>query len=114
MVYVLSRSSVFCTFITVSDSLPICFIQIIQIESTFKWTKNLATSPNLRIQVFSAPFPGVYKIKHLSMQSVFTTIYERMGHYKELTEFLHGTVIGCYYCSKSVSAISSLLPTYTL
>lgn len=76
-----------CTFITLSDSLPIRFIQIIQTESTVIWTKNLATSPNLRIQVFSAPFPGVYKIKHLAMQSVFTTIYERMGHYKQTLIF---------------------------
>lgn len=45
------------------------------------------------------------KIKHLAMQSAFTN----MCHSAELSEFKHGTVVGCHFCNKSVCEISSLL-----
>ena len=58
------------------------------------------------IQVFhSGPLPQVYKIMHLTMQSAFTHISERMGHSKELK---CGTVVGCYCCNKLVCGISLL------
>lgn len=32
--------------------------------------------------------------KHLAMQSAFTNIFERLGHFQKLTELECGTVIG--------------------
>ncbi|CAI9610386.1 unnamed protein product [Staurois parvus] len=50
------------------------------------------TPPNHWIQVFqSPPWPQVYKIKHLGMQTASTNICERMGCSQELSEFKHGT-----------------------
>ncbi len=43
------------------------------------------------------------------MQSASTNICERMGHSQELSEFKHGTVIGCHLCNKSIREIYSLL-----
>ena len=57
----------------------------------------------------SLPWPQVCKSKHLGMQTVSTNICERMGHPQELSEFQHGTVIGCHLCNKSSCEISSLL-----
>ncbi|CAI9586513.1 unnamed protein product, partial [Staurois parvus] len=55
------------------------------------------TPPNHWIQVFqSPPLPQVYKIKHLGMQTASTNICERMGRSQELSEFKHGTMIGCH------------------
>ncbi|CAI9559846.1 unnamed protein product [Staurois parvus] len=46
------------------------------------------TPPNNWIQVFqSPPWPQVYKIKHLGMQTTSTNICERMGRAQELSEF---------------------------
>ncbi|TMZ26484.1 helix-turn-helix domain-containing protein [Klebsiella pneumoniae] len=43
------------------------------------------------------------------MQTASTNICERMGCSQELSEFKHGTVIGCHLCNKSIREISSLL-----
>ncbi|CAI9561572.1 unnamed protein product, partial [Staurois parvus] len=43
------------------------------------------------------------------MQTASTNICERMGRSQELSEFKHGTVIGCYICNKSIHEISLLL-----
>ncbi|CAI9557924.1 unnamed protein product [Staurois parvus] len=51
----------------------------------------------------------MYKIKHLGMQIAFTNICERMGPSQELSEFKHGTMIGCHLCNKSIREISLLL-----
>ncbi|CAI9600121.1 unnamed protein product, partial [Staurois parvus] len=62
------------------------------------------------IQVFqSPPWPHVYKIKHLDMQTASTNLCERMGRSQKLSEFKHGTVIGCYLCNKSIREISLLI-----
>ncbi|CAI9571353.1 unnamed protein product, partial [Staurois parvus] len=67
-------------------------------------------SPNHWIQAFqSPPWPQVYKIKHLGMQTASTNICERMGRSQELSECKHGPVIGCYLCNKSIREISLLL-----
>ena len=72
--------------------------------------KYLLTHPNNQNQVFqSLPWPQVYKIKHLGMQTAFTNICERMGRSQELSEFQRGTVIGCHLCPKSSHEIYSLL-----
>ncbi|CAI9574696.1 unnamed protein product, partial [Staurois parvus] len=66
--------------------------------------------PNRWIQVFqSPPWPQVYKIKHLGMQTASTNICERMGRSQELSEFKRGTMIGCHLCNKSICEISLLL-----
>ncbi|CAI9623398.1 unnamed protein product, partial [Staurois parvus] len=66
--------------------------------------------PNHWIQVFqSHPWPQVYKIKHLGMQTASTNICERMGHSQELSEFKCGTAICCHLCNKSIREISLLL-----
>ncbi|CAI9561611.1 unnamed protein product [Staurois parvus] len=57
----------------------------------------------------SPPWPQVYKIKHLSIQTASTNICERMGRSQELSEFKCGTVIGCHLCIKSICDISLLL-----
>lgn len=50
------------------------------------------TPPNHWIQVFlSLPWPQMYKIKHLGMQTASTNICERMGRFQKLSEFKHGT-----------------------
>jgi len=68
------------------------------------------TLPNHWIQVFqSLPWPQVFKIKHLGMQTASTNICERMGRSQEISEFMCGTVIGCHLCTKSIHEISSLL-----
>ncbi|CAI9576291.1 unnamed protein product, partial [Staurois parvus] len=68
------------------------------------------TPPNHWIQVFqSPPWPQVYKIKHLGMQTASTNICERMGRSEELGEFKRDTVIGCHLCNKSICEISLLL-----
>ncbi|CAI9581880.1 unnamed protein product [Staurois parvus] len=68
------------------------------------------TPPNHWIQMFqSPPWPQVYKIKHLGMQTASTDICERMGRSQELSEFKRGTVIGCHLCNKSIHEISLLL-----
>ncbi|CAI9622685.1 unnamed protein product [Staurois parvus] len=56
----------------------------------------------------SPPWPQVYKIKHLGMQTASTNICERMGRSQELSEFKRGTVIGCHLCSKCIREISLL------
>ncbi|CAI9604080.1 unnamed protein product, partial [Staurois parvus] len=62
------------------------------------------------IQVFqSPPWPQVYKIKHLGMQTASINICERMGHSQELRECKHGTMIGCHLCSNPIREISLLL-----
>ncbi|CAI9553576.1 unnamed protein product [Staurois parvus] len=43
------------------------------------------------------------------MQTPSTNIFERMGRSQELSEFKHGTVIGCHLCNKSICEISLLL-----
>ncbi|CAI9545476.1 unnamed protein product, partial [Staurois parvus] len=44
------------------------------------------TPPNQWIRLFqSPPWPQVYKIKHLGMQTASTNICERMGHSQELS-----------------------------
>ncbi|CAI9556668.1 unnamed protein product [Staurois parvus] len=43
------------------------------------------------------------------MQTASTNICERMGRSQELSEFRHGTVIGCHLCNKSIRDISLLL-----
>ena len=43
------------------------------------------------------------------MQTASTDICERMGRSQELSEFQHGTVIGCHLCNKSSREMSSLL-----
>ncbi|CAI9555357.1 unnamed protein product [Staurois parvus] len=43
------------------------------------------------------------------MQTASTDICERMGRSQELSEFKHGTVIGCNLCNKSIREISLLL-----
>ncbi|CAI9620606.1 unnamed protein product, partial [Staurois parvus] len=59
--------------------------------------KYLDTPQNHWIQVFHSPsWPQVYNIKHLGMQTASTKICERLGHYQELSEFKHGTLIGCH------------------
>ncbi|CAI9533840.1 unnamed protein product, partial [Staurois parvus] len=66
--------------------------------------------PNDWIQVFqSPPWPQVYKIQPLGMQTASTNICERMGRSQELSEFKRGTVIGCHLCNKSIRLISLLL-----
>ena len=68
------------------------------------------TPPNNWIQVLqSLPWPQLYKIKHLGMQTASTNICERIGRSQELSEFKRGTVIGCHLCNKSIREISSLL-----
>ncbi|CAI9614032.1 unnamed protein product, partial [Staurois parvus] len=68
------------------------------------------TPPHHWIQVFQSPlWPQVYKIKHLGIQTASTNICERMGHSQELSEFKHGTVIGCHLCNKSIREISLIL-----
>ncbi|CAI9590838.1 unnamed protein product [Staurois parvus] len=68
------------------------------------------TPPNHWIQAFrSPPWPQLYKIKHLGMQIASTNICERMGRSQQLSEFKHGTVIGCHLCNKSILEISFLL-----
>ncbi|CAI9579372.1 unnamed protein product [Staurois parvus] len=42
------------------------------------------------------------------MQTASTNICERMGCSQKLSEFKHGTVIGCHLC-KSIREISLLL-----
>ncbi|CAI9611854.1 unnamed protein product [Staurois parvus] len=43
------------------------------------------------------------------MQTASTNICERMGRSQELSEFKHGTVIGCNLGNKSIRKISWLL-----
>ncbi|CAI9613443.1 unnamed protein product [Staurois parvus] len=43
------------------------------------------------------------------MQTASTNICERMGRSQELSEFKHGTVIGCHLCNKSIREISLLI-----
>ncbi|CAI9549943.1 unnamed protein product [Staurois parvus] len=43
------------------------------------------------------------------MQTASTNICERMGHSQELSEFKHGTMIGCQLCNKSIHEMSLLL-----
>ncbi|CAI9533907.1 unnamed protein product [Staurois parvus] len=43
------------------------------------------------------------------MQTASTNICERMGRSQELSEFKHGTVIGCHLCKNSICQISFLL-----
>ncbi|CAI9589587.1 unnamed protein product, partial [Staurois parvus] len=43
------------------------------------------------------------------MQTVSTSIYERIGRSQELSEFKLGNVIGCHLCNKSICEISLLL-----
>ncbi|CAI9623656.1 unnamed protein product [Staurois parvus] len=43
------------------------------------------------------------------MQTASTNIFERMGHFQELSKIKRGTVIGCHLCNKSIHEISLLL-----
>ncbi|CAI9574130.1 unnamed protein product, partial [Staurois parvus] len=81
-----------------------------QYQNTLCYQKYWDAPPNHWIQVFqSPPWPQVYKIKHLGMQTASTNICERMGHSQELSAFKRGTVIGCHLCNKSIRDISLLL-----
>ncbi|CAI9616945.1 unnamed protein product [Staurois parvus] len=40
------------------------------------------------------------------MQTASSNICETMDHSQELSEFKHGTVIGCHLCNKSICEIS--------
>ncbi|CAI9578858.1 unnamed protein product, partial [Staurois parvus] len=74
--------------------------------------KCIGIGPNLDgwVNVFqSPPWPQVYKIKHLGMQTASTNICERMGCSQELSEFNRSTVIGCHLCNKSIHDILLLL-----
>ncbi|CAI9590381.1 unnamed protein product, partial [Staurois parvus] len=74
------------------------------------WTQVFQSPSNHWSQVFqSTPWPQVYKIKHLGMQTTSTNLCERMGRSQELREFKHGIVIGCHMCNKSIHEISLLL-----
>ncbi|CAI9621455.1 unnamed protein product [Staurois parvus] len=69
-----------------------------------------ASSPNHWIQVFqSPPWPQVYKIKPLGMQTASTNIGERMGRSQELSDSKRGPVIGGHLSNKSIRDISWLL-----
>ncbi|KAI4901215.1 hypothetical protein NFI96_013725, partial [Prochilodus magdalenae] len=50
---------------------------------------------SLREELGLLPHDQVYKTKHLDMQTAPTDVSERMSRSQELTEFQHGTVIGC-------------------
>ncbi|CAI9605525.1 unnamed protein product, partial [Staurois parvus] len=70
------------------------------------WIQVFQSPQNHLIRVFqSAPWPQVYKIKPLGMQTDSTNIYERMDRFQELSEFKRGTVIGCQLCNKSIHDI---------
>ncbi|CAI9624699.1 unnamed protein product, partial [Staurois parvus] len=43
------------------------------------------------------------------MQTASTNICERLSRSQELSEFKHGTVIGCHLCNKSICEVSLLL-----
>ncbi|CAI9572283.1 unnamed protein product [Staurois parvus] len=43
------------------------------------------------------------------MQTASANSCERMGHSQQLSEFTHGTVIGCHLCNKSIHELSLLL-----
>ncbi|CAI9593695.1 unnamed protein product, partial [Staurois parvus] len=43
------------------------------------------------------------------MQTASTNICERMCRCQELSEFKHGTMLGCHLCNKSIRDISLLL-----
>ncbi|CAI9542931.1 unnamed protein product [Staurois parvus] len=43
------------------------------------------------------------------MHTASTNICERTGHSQELSEFKHGTLIGCHLCNKSICEMSLLL-----
>ncbi|CAI9619744.1 unnamed protein product, partial [Staurois parvus] len=43
------------------------------------------------------------------MQTASENICEKMGCSQELSEFKHGTMIGCHLCNKSIYEISLLL-----
>jgi hypothetical protein len=51
----------------------------------------------------------VYKIEHTNIQSTKTNIGSGMAHTEELSDFQHGTIIGCHLSNKSVCQISVLL-----
>ena len=51
----------------------------------------------------------MYKIEHTAMQSPWTNIGSRIGRTEELSDFQHGTFIGCHLSNKSVHQISALL-----
>ncbi|CAI9574503.1 unnamed protein product, partial [Staurois parvus] len=68
------------------------------------------TPQNHWIQVFQLPpWPQLYKIKPLGMQTASTNICERMGRSQELSEFKPGSVIGCHLCYTSIHEISLIL-----
>ncbi|KAI4899152.1 hypothetical protein NFI96_013240, partial [Prochilodus magdalenae] len=69
--------------------------------------KNLLAPDEQLLQVCLRP--QVYKTKHLDMQTASTDISERMVRSQKLSEFQHGTVIGCHLCNKSNREISPLL-----
>ena len=84
--------------------------KLMETVDTLYCQKHSLFHPNSWNQVFqSLPRPLVYKSKHLGMQTVSTNICERMGRSQELSEFQHGTVIGCHLCNKSCREISLLL-----
>lgn len=43
------------------------------------------------------------------MHTASTNICARMGHSRKVSEFQHGSMIGCHECSKSSHQISSVL-----
>ncbi|CAI9623932.1 unnamed protein product, partial [Staurois parvus] len=66
--------------------------------------------PNHVIQVFqSPPWPQVYTIKPLGMQTASTNIGERMGRSQELSDYKRGPVIGGHLGNKSIRDIFWLL-----
>lgn len=57
----------------------------------------LLTHPNYWMQVFqSLPWPHVYNIKHLGVQTASANICIWIGGSRELSELQHGTMIGCH------------------
>ncbi|CAI9603113.1 unnamed protein product, partial [Staurois parvus] len=79
-------------------------------QHTLYYQKYWDTPPNNWIQVFqSPPWPQVYKIRHLGIQTASTNICDRMDRSQELSESKRGTVIGCHLCNKSIREISLLL-----
>ncbi|CAI9547169.1 unnamed protein product, partial [Staurois parvus] len=80
---------------------------VLIIHYTLYCKKDWASSPNHLIQVFqSPPWPQVYTIKHLGMQTASTNICEKMGRSQVLSDFKRGTLIGCHLCNKSICEIS--------
>ncbi|CAI9588565.1 unnamed protein product, partial [Staurois parvus] len=83
---------------------------VIQVFQTLHCQTYCPRPPNHVIQVFqSPPWPQVYTIKPLGMQTASTNIGERMGRSQELSDSKRGPVIGGHLGNKSIRDISWLL-----